>query len=51
MATEWGIPPWDIEARMPGLWRDRWVALKNAEWEKHKRDNPTPGKAGVRKLL
>jgi len=51
MASEWGIPPWDIEAQVPALWRDRWVAMRNAQYEKQKRDNPKPGATGGRKLI
>lgn len=51
MAGEWHIPPWDIEAELPALWRDRWVAMRNAQYEKQKRDNPKQTKTGARKLI
>ncbi|MCK9357718.1 MAG: hypothetical protein M0R22_11345 [Dehalococcoidia bacterium] len=39
MATEWGIPPWQIEAEAPALWADRWVALRVERGKRVKHDN------------
>jgi len=43
MASEWGIPPWQIEADAPAVWVDRWVALRLAQNEQAKRDSKTRG--------
>ena len=33
LAQDWGLPPWQIEATVPAVWVDRWLAVREARDE------------------
>lgn len=37
LASEWHIPPWEIEDRVPEIWVQRWAAF-NTERNRKPRD-------------